>query len=199
MTENLTPKIKLHIEQGVDFDHTFQWLAGGIFMAPIEEVHVGYPTVLIVTGHGLNTRSAQPIIISGIDGCPHINTDDVGIPLCSRVDANTISVPLTTVGDDWVEGTGEITYHMPSDLTDMTARMVIKKNWHATAAIHELTTANGGIILTTEDAGIALHISKADTAAFVFKNAWYDVDLTHTPTGSEYRIFRGPVELYREM
>lgn len=198
MTTDVTPQFHLYVEQGVDFGHTFQWLAGGMFMAPIELVTEGYPTVIRVTGHGLNATSAHPVIISGVEGCQELNSEGTGIALCTRIDADTFSVPLSTVGDEWVPGTGEITYHIPTDLTGYTGRMVIRKNWFSQTVIHELTTANGGITLDATDGSIGLSIPKATTAAFTFTNAWYDVDLT-APGGYETRVFKGPISLEREV
>lgn len=198
MSDSLTPEIHLHVEQGVNFEHTFQWLAGGVFMAPIEYIEEGYPTIMTVTGHGLNAITPHPVIISGIEGCPHLNSTNLSIPLCTRIDDDKFSVPLTSVGDEWREGTGEITYHQPTDITDMTARMVIRKNWFSNTAIHTLTTENSGIILTVADASIQLLIPKIDTAAFLFKHAVYDVDLMYS-SGGEVRVFKGPITNHREV
>jgi hypothetical protein len=198
MSDSLTPQIHLHVEQGVNFEHTFQWLAGGVFMAPIEFIEEGYPTIMTVTGHGLNSISAHPVIISGVEGCPHLNSTNLSLPLCSRIDDDKFSVPLTSVGDEWINGKGEITYHLPTDITDFTARMVIRKNWFSNTLIHEMTTENGGIILTVADASIQLLIPKVATAAFNFKHACYDVDLIALG-GAEARVFRGPITLHREV
>ena len=197
MSDSLTPEIRLHIEQGVNFEHTFQWLAGGVFMAPIEHIEEGYPTIMTVTAHGLNSITPHPVIISGCEGLPHVNSTNLSIPLCTRIDANTFSVPLTSQGDEWVAGKGEITYHLPTDIENWTARMVIRKSWFANTAIHEMTTENGGIILNHLDGSIQLLIPKATTAAFIFKEAIYDVDLIDT-AGNETRVFRGPVTNHRE-
>ena len=198
MTTDITPQFHLYVEQGVDFAQTFQWLAGGTFMAPIEDITPGYPTVMTVTGHGLNSLTAHPVEISGVEGVPDLNSRGTGIPLCSRIDADTFSVPLSSVGKLWEPGTGEITYQIPSDLTGFTGRCVIRKNWHSTTVIHEMTTENGGMTLTVDDAGIALYIPKAVTAAFSFKHAWYDVDLTAS-SGFESRVLKGPITLEREV
>ena len=199
MSVSLTPQVQLHVEQGVTFEHTFQWLAGGIFMAPIELIEEGYPTIMTVTAHGINSVSAHPVIISGVEGCPHLNSTNLSIPQCSRIDDDHFSVPLTSVGDAWIPGTGEITYCVPSDLTNMTGRMVIRKNWFSNTIIHEMTTENGGMVLTVADGSIELKMAKEITAAFTFKHAVYDVDLIADGGVEEYRIFRGPVTLHREV
>ncbi|MBW2647546.1 MAG: hypothetical protein JRE23_15505 [Deltaproteobacteria bacterium] len=198
MTLDLTPQFRLHIEQGVNFEHGFQWLAGGIFMAPIEYIETGYPTVLEVTSHGLNTLSSHPVIISGVEGCEALNSSDTDIALCTRIDDDHFSVPQSSVNKTWEEGSGEITYHIPTDITDYTCRCVIRKNWFSSTVIHELTTENDGIVLTVADGGIQLLIPKVATAAFNFTYGVYDVDMI-APSGYESRVFKGPVTLHREI
>lgn len=198
MTTDITPQFHLYIEQGTNFDHTFQWLAGGMFMAPIELIEEGYPTVITVTAHGLNTVSAHPVIISGVEGIPRLNSEGAELPLVTRVSSSKFSVPISSVGKQWVPGTGELTYHIPTDLTGYTARCVIRRNWYDATAIHEMTTENGGVILGADDGSIQLLIDKADTAAFSFRSAWYDVDLI-AGGGYEQRVFKGPITLEREV
>lgn len=197
MSDSLTPEVTLNVESGVNFNHTFQWLAGGLFMAPIEVIEVGYPTIVTVTDHGLNTVTPHPVFISGVQGCSGINSTNLKVPLCTYIDANTFSLPETSVGKDWVEGTGEITYLKPTPLTGYTGVCVIKKHWFSSTAIHTLTTENGGMVLGTVDGSIQLLIPKAITAGFTFRNAVYDVDLS-TAGGYETRVFKGNVVNHRE-
>jgi hypothetical protein len=169
-----------------------------MFMGVIEDIRRGYPTEIRVTGHGLNTRSPHPVIISGVEGIQALNSGDTEIPLATRMDDNWFSVPLSSQGKVWVNGTGEITYHIPTDLTGYTGRCVIRRNWYDQAIVHEMTTENGGMVLTAEDGSIQLLIPKATTAGFTFKNAWYDVDLI-AAGGYEQRVFKGPISLEREV
>lgn len=195
---DLVPQFHIYIEQGVTFQHTFQWIAGPVIMRPIELITEGYPTVVTVTAHGLNTISSHPVIISGVEGCFRLNSQNNGIPLCTRMDDNQFSIPLSSVGQTWVPGTGEITYVQPTDLTNMTGKCVIRKNWYSPDVIYEMNTSNGGMVLTPEDGSIALNIPKNITASFTFRNAWYDVDLT-APDTTEVRVFKGPITLEREV
>lgn len=195
---SLTPQFVLNIEQGVDFAHTFHWLAGTKFMAPIENIQEGYPTIITVTNHGINTLTPQPLFISGVEGCKHLNTVDTYITRGTYIDANTFSVGLSSVGEYWEPGTGEITYHGPTDITGYTAVCNIRRAWHSDTIIHTLTTENGGITLTTEDAGIQLTIPDDITSTFTFKNAVYDVDMISSG-GYKQRVFRGPVILHRDI
>jgi hypothetical protein len=173
-----TPKFPLSIDQGGSFTTTFNWYGGGMFMAPIEEIRVGYPTIIKVTGHGLPQVSDTPMILSGIDGADILNSVEHTIEEAHWEDADHFSMPVSTVKDVWVTGSGECTYHMPvPDLETYTAKMHIREKWHSPDFIHELTTENGGITLTTDDASILLIIDATDTLAFTFNQAHYDIDL----------------------
>jgi hypothetical protein len=198
MSNEPTPVFPLFIEQGVDFIHEFLWLGAGKFIAPIEHIEVGYPTIITVTNHGLNTlQSPQPIIISGVDGCPDLNSEATEIESGIYLDDDHFSMPVSTVADVWVPGTGEITYHKPTDLTGYTGEMKIRKNWYSDEVIHTISTALGTMILIPETGGITLNISAADTALFDFVGAVYDVDLELN--GFWTRVFRGPVTLLTEI
>lgn len=194
----MTPRFELDMEQGATFNYTFHWYAGGKFMAPIEEITVGYPTRIKVTGHGLPTVSDTPVIISGVDGCDILNSEDLGIDEAIYVDVDHFDMPQSTVADTWIPGTGEITYHKPSDINGFTARMQIREKWHSKTVIHELTTENGGIVLTVEDASIELTILPIDTATFLFNEAVYDIEMI-APSGVITRVIEGTITLHKEV
>jgi len=193
-----TPNFPLDIEQGADFINTFHWYAGGKSMAPIEDIQIGYPTRIKVTGHGLPSVSDTPVIISGVDGLRDINSTDLGIEEAIYVDANYFDMPISSVGETWVIGTGEITWHTPTNITGFTARMQIRAKKYSSSFIHELTTENGGITLTVADASIALSIPAATTAGFAFVGAWYDIELIG-PGGDITRVVEGELTLIREV
>ena len=194
----MTPNYLLDMYQGATFSYTFHWYAGGKFMAPIEEIIVGYPTIIKVTAHGLPTNSDTPVILSGIVGCEILNSEDLGIEEMAYVDADHFSVPQSTVNKVWSPVTGEITYHKPSVITGYTARMQIREKWHSVAFIHELTTENGGITLTVEDASIELAITPVITAGFTFSNAVYDIEMI-APGGEITRIIEGTIMNHKEV
>lgn len=192
-----TPSYHLDMEQGASFVNTFQWLAGGKFIAPIDDIQLGYPTLITVTGHGLNSRTPHPVIISGVEGCPDLNSQDTGISLATRIDEDVFSMPVSTVADEWEGGTGEITYFLPTDLTGYTGEMKIRKNWHSTEVIHTISTAAGTMILTPEDGSIEISIAAIDTALFTFVNAVFDIDLT---VGAHVaRPIKGTIRLHKEI
>jgi hypothetical protein len=192
------PNYHLEIAQGSTFSNTFHWYAGGKKMAPIEDICVGYPTRIKVTAHGLPTISDTPIILSGIGGCDILNSEELGIEQGIYVDADHFDMPQSTVKDVWKVGSGEMTYFKPTDITGFTAKMQIREKWHSTEFIHELTTENGGILLTVEDASIVLTILPADTATFKFNQAVYDVEMI-SPGADVTRVFEGLVTLHKRV
>jgi len=192
------PNFPLDVAQGATFSNTFHWYAGETFMAPIEEIIVGYPTVIKVTAHGLPSVSNTPVILSGIDGCEILNSKDLGIEEAIYVDEDHFKMKASTVKDCWEVGSGEMTWIEPTDITDFTARMQIREKWHSTEFIHELTTENGGIALRVADARIILTIPPATTESFKFSKAVYDVEMI-SPGADITRIFEGIITLHREV
>ncbi len=193
----MTPNFPMHIEQGADFDLTFSWYGAGKFMAPIEDIQPGYPTIITVTGHQLNSISPTPLVISGADDVPNLNSSDTQIALATRITDDTFSVDLSTVGDTWKAGTGEITYWHPVDLTDgWTGVANIRKNWYSSTILHSMSTAAGTMILGA-DGGVRMLITAANTALLKFVGGVYDIDLTKG--GIISRVFKGPVTLHTDI
>jgi len=200
------PVLPLEIEQNSSFDHTLQWYGGGKFIAPIEDIRVGYPTEFRVTGHGLNAVSPTPVIISGVEGLRDVNSVDTGIDLGSRIDDNWFSMPVSSVGETWdPAGTGEITYWRPSNIAGWGGECNIRKNWYTATPYHTISTVLGTMTLNGTDGSIRLQIASDVTGAFNFVNAVYDIDLWPSggarPTdGSQIvRVFKGPVKMMRDI
>lgn len=187
------------MEQGADFNWTVNWYGGGVFRAPIEEIDSGYPTKIRVSSHLLPTVSDTPVIISGVQGMEILNSKDLGIEEAAYVDADYFSMPISTVACNWVIGTGEITWHRPTDFTNLKARCQIRSKWHSGTVITELTTENGGILLDANDASIALFIGGAVTATFLFGRAYFDIELYEDPGTVIHRPVGGSILLSREI
>jgi hypothetical protein len=192
------PNFPLDFIQGATFSNTFHWYAGGRFMAPIEEITIGYPTIVKVTAHGLPTISDTPIILSSIEGCTILNSKELGIEEGAWVDVDHFEMPVSTVKDPWTVGSGEMTYFKPTDITGFTARMHVKERWQSDEILIDLTTENGGILLTVEDASIVLTIQPAVTQALKIKKGVYSVEMI-SPGADITRIFEGVVVVHREV
>jgi len=125
-----------------------------------------------------------------------LNSRDLGVEEVTYVDADYFTVPISTVACDWVVGTGEITWYKPTNISGFTARCQLRSKPYSGTKIADLTTANGGVILTTNDAGIQLHILAAATEAYTFVKAYFDCELI-SGAGIITRAFSGIVTLTR--
>jgi len=192
-----TPVFEVEMQQGADFNATVNWYGGGVFRGPIEEIDPGYPTKVRVSAHGLPSSSDTPVIISGVQGAEILNSVDRGIELCTRVDADYFTVPISTVPCEWVVGTGEITFHQPSNLAGFTARCALRSKPYSGSIIHTFTTENSGIVLDANDGSILLTTTAAVTAGLLFGRAYGDVELI-SGAGLVTRVFRIEVPFSRE-
>jgi len=85
------------------------------------------------------------------------------------------------------------------NLTGATARMQLRKKITSPDVLLELTTANGGILITTPLEGkFEIFITDTQTSAIDFKTAVYDLEIVDT-AGQVYRILMGSVEVSPEV
>ena len=193
----MIPHYEVPMYQGSDWTPTLNWLAGGIFMGPIEEITPGYPTKIRVTSHGLPTTSNIPVIISGVEGMDILNSKELAIFQATRVDDDHFTMPISTVACEWVVGTGEITYYKPTDISNMTFRAKLRSRVHKGTVLAELTTANGKIIDVDEAASIQLKLVAAETELFNFTTGYIDVEAVGSG-GEVYPVFSMSIPLIRE-
>lgn len=193
------PRLDLTIVQGATFRRTVNWYGDGILCKALEDVAEGCPTLITVTSHGLPSVSTTPVFIHDVKGAINLNSGKKSL-IATYVSANTFSVNVSTNNQEWVEGTGSVTFYAPTNLTGYTARMQIRITRGSDTTVFELTTENGGITLTAADGGIHLLISDTDTAAFDFDNAVYDLELINTSgNGDVTRVAEGTVKLHKEV
>lgn len=84
------------------------------------------------------------------------------------------------------------------NLTGYTARLQIRDTQDAASFIHEMTTANGGIVLGGVAGTIQLIISDTDTTAFTETTGVYDLELISSG-GAVTRLVEGTVTFYEEV
>lgn len=193
----MIPHYEINMLQGADWKPTLNWYAGGIFMAPIEEITPGYPTKIRVTGHGLPTVSPTPVIISGVEGMEILNSKDLAILRATRVDDDHFTMPCSTVKCEWIVGSGEMTYYMVTDITGMTFRSKLRSRVHNGTVLAELTTENGKIIANADDASIQLLLTGAETELLQFTKGYLDCEAVDAQGGIQ-RVFSLTVNLIRE-
>lgn len=85
------------------------------------------------------------------------------------------------------------------DLTNYTARMQIRKKYNSTSFIAELTTGNGGIIITPLEGKIELYLADTATSALTDTYGVYDLELVNSTSGNVTKLLRGTVTITEEV
>ncbi len=78
------------------------------------------------------------------------------------------------------------------DLTDYTARMMIKRSTSEAEALLELTTGNGRIIITVGTGSVMIYLTAIETAALDWARGVYDLELVSIG-GEVTRLIEGAV------
>jgi len=208
----MVPDLPLNVERGTSFDNTLQWFGAGKFIAPIEDLAPGYPTIITVTGHSLNATSPTPVVISGVNALDddgetremrNINSRFNEIANGTFIDANSFSMPVATVGEIWKAGTGEITHWLPSNITGWGGECNIRKNWFS-AVLHTISTGLGTMTLDGTDGSVRLQIASDVTNTIELVSGVYDIDLwagggVRPTNGADIiRVFKGPIYFHRD-
>ena len=110
-------------------------------------------------------------------------------PINLVIEAGATFAPL------WTWKTGDtLETAVPVDLTGATARMHIRAEEDSDATLYELTTENGRITLGDENGTIELEIPDADSAAFIWEEGVYDLEIEF-PDGTVRRWSHGCVRV----
>jgi hypothetical protein len=128
-----------------------------------------------------------------------INSDESNYYIVTDATSNNITVGgLNTLGyKDYTSG-GVIEYNQPVNLTGFTGRMQIREKLDSEVVVHELTSANGGIVIDTVLNTITLNIPHTVTSTFAFNTAVYSIELISA--GNEVTPFaNGSISLVKEV
>ena len=83
-------------------------------------------------------------------------------------------------------------------LTGYTGRMQIRRDVDATAALMELTTANGRLSVSGALGQITLILTPAQTAELT-RSGVYDLEIVKTATGEVHKVLRGEFRVEKEV
>ena len=87
---------------------------------------------------------------------------------------------------------------LPVDLGGYSARMQLRAELPSAAAIIELSSSNGRIVLTPATGQLQLQLTASETAALSFEAAVYDLEIT-SAGGEVIRVLQGNVTLSLEV
>lgn len=190
----------MKIKQGTTHSKSASQLAGGKICKMIEDLTPGCPTLVTITAHGIPVGAELPVYVSHVKGATRANTKTGKPVLATYVDANSFFLDADTVDQTYTANTGLLTYYAPSDLTNYTARMHIRENVDDTTAILELATGGNGITIDTALGKVTFTITAAQTAAFDFDVAYYDLEIVDDSVEPVVtRILEGEIEICKEV
>jgi len=192
-------KISYKIYQGSTFQETLRWESETKQYAPISAITNAAPCVITTSSaHGvpLNWR----IRVNGVNGMKDINTmaDDAYYLVTSKTNNTlTLNQVNSAAYSPYTSG-GIVEYNSPIPITGYSAQMQIRETIESTTVIHEMTTANNGIIIDPINYTISLNISSAITGTFNFDAAVYSCELTDNQ-GNVIPFLTGSITLVKEV
>ena len=192
-------KISYKIYQGSTFQETLRWESETKQYAPISNITNAAPCVITTsTAHGvpINWR----VRVTGVSGMKDINTiSEDSYYLVTSKTSNTLTLnQVNSAAYGAYTSGGIVEYNMPIPITGYTAQMQIRETLESTTVLHEMTTANNGIVIDPINYTISLNISAAVTGAFDFDAAVYSCELTDNQ-GNVIPFLTGSISLVKEV
>lgn len=192
-------KISYKVYQGSTFQEVLRWESETKQYAPITGITQAAPCVITTSSqHGvpLNWR----VRVTGVSGMKDINTiSDDAYYLVTGKTGNTITLnQVNSAAYGAYASGGIVEYNTPIPLTGYTAQMQIRETLESTTVLHEMTTANNGIVIDPINYTITLNISSAITGTFTFDSAVYSCELTDNQ-GNVIPFLTGSISLVKEV
>ena len=192
-------KISYKIYQGSTFQETLRWESETKQYAPISNITNAAPCVITTsTAHGvpINWR----VRVTGVSGMKDINTiSEDSYYLVTSKTSNTLTLnQVNSAAYGAYTSGGIIEYNMPIPITGYSAQMQIRETLESTTVLHEMTTANNGIVIDPINYTISLNISAAVTGTFDFDAAVYSCELTDNQ-GNVIPFLSGNISLVKEV
>ena len=193
----------LVISQGKTFALAIRWEAPPIIYKAIAAITQTAPARLTVVGHGLS--DGWRVAVTNVKGMTNINAEannvkDRDYKQATVIDPDTIELNEVNARGfkPYVSG-GDIQFNSPVVLTGFTARMAIKDRVGGRELL-VLTTENGGIAIDLSRATITLNITAAATALLPWKSGVYDLELVSSAaTPVVTNLLTGRVSVTKEV
>ena len=192
-------KISYKVYQGSTFQEVLRWESETKQYAPISNITNAAPCVITTsTNHGvpLNWR----VRVTGVSGMKDINTisDDAYYLVTGKTNTTLTLNQVNSAAYGAYASGGIVEYNTPISLTGYTAQMQIRETLESTTVLHEMTTANNGIIIDPINYTITLNISSVITGTFDFDSAVYSCELTDNQ-GNVIPFLTGSISLVKEV
>lgn len=192
-------KISYKIYQGSTFQETLRWESETKQYAPISGISTAAPCV-ITTGSAHGVPLNWRIRVTGVNGMKDINTvsEDSYYLVTSKTSTTLTLNQVNSAAYGAYTSGGIVEYNTPIPITGYTALMQIRETLESATVIHEMSTANNGIVIDPVNYTISLSIPSAVTGTFDFDSAVYSCELTDNQ-GNVIPFLTGNISLVKEV
>lgn len=189
-------KLNLKVYQGSTFKQTLRWESSTKVYVPITNITKAAPVVITAAAH--NIPVGWRTKITNVAGMKEINSDSVYHTVTSTTTDTVTLNQLNGLSFSNYTSGGVLEYNEPVNLQNYTAVMQIREKLTSSTVLHELTTANGGVVFDNAAKTITLNIPSTVTTEFNFTQAVYSLELTHPSTGV-FEFASGNISLQKEV
>lgn len=188
-------KLNIKIYQGSTFRQVLRWESSTKVYVPITNIQRSAPMVVSVESH--NVPVGWRVKFTNVQGMKEINSINDTYHIVTETTPTSLTLnQVNSLGYSQYTGGGVVEYNLPIDLSNFTGRMQIREKIDS-PVIHELTTANGGILFDNEYKTITVFISDLSTTSFTFTNAVYNLELIDINGVVNFAV--GNISLLREV
>ncbi len=188
-------KLNLKIYQGSTFKQMLRWESSTKVYVPITNISKSAPIVITAPNHLIPVGWRAKITNAG--GMKEANSLDYQIATSTTQDTVTFNQVNSLAFSAYTSG-GVLEYNQPAPIAGLTARMQIREKLNSPTVIHELTTANGGIVFDNNYKTITINISDSVTSAFDFNSAVYTLEFEDL-NGETSTFAKGNIALEKEV
>lgn len=188
-------KLNLKIYQGSTFKQMLRWESSTKVYVPITNISKSAPIVITAPNHLIPVGWRAKITNAG--GMKEASSLDYQIATSTTQDTVTFNQVNSLAFSAYTSG-GVLEYNQPAPIAGLTARMQIREKLNSPTVIHELTTANGGIVFDNSYKTITINISDSVTSAFDFNSAVYTLEFEDL-NGETSTFAKGNIALEKEV
>lgn len=188
-------KLNLKIYQGSTFKQVLRWESATKVYVPITNISKSAPVVITAANHGIPLGWRARVTNAG--GMKEANSLDYQIATSTTQDTVTFN-QVNSLGFSAYTSGGVLEYNQPVPITGLMARMQIREKLNSPTVIHELTTANGGIVFDNNFKTITINIPDNITSTFTFTSAVYTLEFEDL-NGETNTFAKGSIVLEKEV
>jgi hypothetical protein len=190
-------KLNYKMYQGSTFSEVLRWESSKKIYKDITNISKAAPCTITANTTGL--PNGWRIKVTNVGGMKEIN-DTENYVNAEVVNGTTISLnSINSLAYTTYTSGGIVEFNEPINLSIYSARMQIREKLTSDTVIHELTTANGGILLDNTLKTITLYIPATTTQNFTFTKAVYSLELVDSTNSSVTTLLTGSITLYNEV